>query len=582
MTVGTHAVKVFTDPLAGAWSAPIASNPYLTANMDGWTQGPFAPAWVWHADGSADGSVGLARLETYPVPRTPASAYRLRATVTLATRANITLALNYGLTAHDAWAGPVFSAPGACLAQSQWWVLAAGTYSLETTLAPGDVPPGLLFLGPTIYTWGDAAPTFSITTLELTQRLSPGVDLSCLVDSVSINHGRDDSGSQPEASSATVDISTTPADPLPLELDVGAVIEVSTTVGDGASSQRFVGRVTDLALAWDEAGEDTPDSGTGQIVAVGSLGDLGRRVVGDVPWPVELDGARVARVMAAAGITLDPLTSDPGVVQLLARDIDATPALDAARDAAVSAGGLVWQTRGGDLRYADSSHRRGTRVTLTMDACDLLVTPTWRRTIEGLVNEVSVSYGVAPDGGEQPTFADTAPTSVARWGRYGYSAATSLAALADAQAMGRLLLARNSAPVWVMAALPVDVEGLDADRTAALLDLELHSLITLTGLPSLGTAPTTAALWVEGWKETLSYGVHDLDLVVSGYCRTAPPPRWDDLAPEWTWANIAPPSLTWDDAACLGPPVYLGRWNDQPATLRWDQVPATTTWDTYA
>jgi hypothetical protein len=47
-------------------------------------------------------------------------------------------------------------------------------------------------------------------------------------------------------------------------------------------------------------------------------------------------------------------------------------------------------------------------------------------------------------------------------------------------------------------------------------------------------------------------------------------------------AEGVPPDLTWDGAACLGPPAYLGRWNDQPATLRWDQLTPTTTWDTYA
>ena len=45
--------------------------------------------------------------------------------------------------------------------------------------------------------------------------------------------------------------------------------------------------------------------------------------------------------------------------------------------------------------------------------------------------------------------------------------------------------------------------------------------------------------------------------------------------------NGVPASLTWDDAACFGPPINIGRWDDQPATLRWDQVPATTTWNNY-
>jgi hypothetical protein len=364
-----------------------------------------------------------------------------------------------------------------------------------------------------------------------------GVDVSCLVDSVAIVHGRGDTDSQPDASSATLELTTNAVDLLPPGVDVGATVTVDTTTAAG-TVRRFVGSVTDLALGWDDAGADTPDAGVGQLVAVGPLAALGRRVVGDEPWPQELDGARVARVMAAAGAPLDPFTSDPGTVELLPRDIDSKAALETAQEAAVNGSGVLWQTRDGQVRYADAAHRRGILMSLTLDACDLLVTPTWRRTTEGLVNQVSVGYGVAPpEGGEQPRFTEEAPQSVARWGRYGYSTATELAALADAQEIGRLLLARNSQPVWVMAALPVDVAGLDATRYEALLALDMHSLLTLTGLPSLGTAPTSSQMWVEGWKETLAYGVHELELVVSGYCRTAPPVRWDDVDPAWLWGN---------------------------------------------
>lgn len=407
-----------------------------------------------------------------------------------------------------------------------------------------------------------------------------GVDVSCLVDSVTISHGRDDSGSQPEASSATLELSTNAQDLLPAGVEISAPVLITTSTGT-VTLERFAGRLTDITLGWEEAGEATPDAGVGQLVAVGTLAELGRRVVGDIPFPKELDGARVARVMAAAGVTLNPAFSDPGTVDLLPRDIDATAALDAAHDAAVDGSGVLWQTRAGEIRYADADHRRGSPASLTLDACDVLVTPSWRRTIEGLVNEVSIGYGVAPEGGEQPRYVATSPESVTRYGRYGYSAGTALATLADAQEMGNLLLARNGSPVWVMAALPVDVAGLSDEDYEALLSLELHSLVALTGLPAIGSAPTAANLWVEGWKETLTFGGHELELVVSGYCRTVPPPRWDDVDPTWLW-NAIPPTLTWDAIACLGPPINIGRWNDQPATLRWDQLDPTVTWDTYA
>jgi hypothetical protein len=407
------------------------------------------------------------------------------------------------------------------------------------------------------------------------------VDISCLVDSVSIHHGRDDTNSQPEASSCSLAVSlNTDEEPLPAALDVGAVVRVTTAL-TGAPVARFTGRVTDVRQSWISAGEQTPDHMTVEVIATSALAELGRRVVGDTPYGQQLDGARVAAIMAAAGITLDPLFSDPGTVQILPRDIDSQPALDVAQSTAESAAGVVWDTRDGEIRYADANHRYGTAPALSIDSCDILVTPTWARTTEGLINDVSIGYGLAPDGGDQPRYTDTRADSVGRYGRYGFTTATELAALADAAALGQLLLVRNNSPVWVMSELPVAVDDLTADQTAALLGLDMHSLIYLTGLPTAGTAPTTAYLWVEGWSETLAYGVHEMTLTVSGYCRTSPAPWWDNVPSVWTWDTVTPPDFTWDDATCFGPLPTEGRWSDVSASQRWDSLDPAVTWDNY-
>jgi hypothetical protein len=196
------------------------------------------------------------------------------------------------------------------------------------------------------------------------------------------------------------------------------------------------------------------------------------------------------------------------------------------------------------------------------------------------VNDVSIGYGVTPEGADQPRYVAERADSKAAYGEYGFTTTTELAALADATAMGQLLLTRNRVPVWIMSALPVDMAGLDAADTAALLGLDMGSLVDLTGLPAAGSVPTAATLWVEGWTENLAYGVHDIELVVSGYCRTAPPPRWDDMAPATTWDAMG--AVTWDGVTCLGPTPNLGRWNDIPATQRWDTTPPAVTWDNYS
>ena len=405
-----------------------------------------------------------------------------------------------------------------------------------------------------------------------------GVDVSCLVDRASITHGRGDTSGQPEASAITVDITVGPGTPLPAAVDIGAPLTVDTHLG-AVVSRRFTGTITDVSLGWKDAGEDTPDTGIGQIVAVGPLADYGRRVIGDVPFPQELDGARVARVFNAAGLVLDPAFSDPGTVQVIPRDVDARAALEVATDTAVSAGGLIWETRAGDIRYADAVHRRGAAVALELDACDILVTPTWARNTGGLVNDLSIAYGVTPaGGGERPTYRASNPASSGRYGRYEYSATVELADLVDVTAAANLILVQNGRPVWLLQALPIDVAGLDETETATLLALDMHGLLRVTGLPTTGQTPVNVVAWVEGWTETLAWGVHDLELWVSDYCRTSPPPRWNDVPPETTWDTV-PPATTWDSAACMGPPTDFGRWDDVSATTRWDQVPADVEWD---
>lgn len=405
-----------------------------------------------------------------------------------------------------------------------------------------------------------------------------GVDFSCFVDEVSVVHGRSDTTSQPDASAATVDFTATEDDdPAVWALvDIGAVVRLVFILPDETVVDRFLGRVTDLSLAWDDAGTETPNTGIGQLVATGLLADLGRRVVGTADYPQELDGARVSAVFTDSGLPFEPIDVDPGTVEIVAREANPSEALGVAHEAAESAGGMVWQTRAGAIAYADSEHRRGAVVGLTLDACDMLVTPQWRRDLSGLVNEVTVGFGTADEN-----YTAESASSLAKWGPYARTYDTELAEEADATAMGNLLLLRNSSPVWVLSAIPVDVPSLTAEGYGDLLGLDVGSLIELTGLPAIGTAPTSMAAWVEGWSERWAYGVHEVELVVSDYCRTAPPVEWDEVDTTTTWDSYG--TGTWDEASCGGyqPLPDLGRWMDVPASIRWDQVPTTTTWDTW-
>lgn len=551
--IGTHVVTLSEDTGGSPWSDnPVNTNPWFDTDASGWqvTVGTWANGGVQSV---APYQVALTSQPPGPGPYvTPGHTYLVATTVTLATAADVTVTMTTDLG--GAVARHIFPQVGGNQ-ELRFEVQVANKPNVP--FAVGVVTSGAL---PPRAGEPDPRATYqrveSIAVYERVAVSTGPVDLSCLVDSVSIHHGREDPTGQPEASTATLNLSwDQDTDSMPVTLDVGAQVKVETDLG-GQSFTRFLGRVSDISYEWDEVGPDTPQAPMAQVVATGYLAGLGRRVVGDAPFPNEWDGARVKRVLNLAGVATDNVTSDYGTVVLLPRDVDSQPALDVAHDAAESGGGMVWETRDGSVRYADSDHRRNTQPALHLDACDVLVTPKWMRSLEGLVNKVSVGYGVTPDGGEQPRYVASNASSITRFGEYAVSETTELYTLPDAQARASVILARNSSPTWVLTALPIDMAGLDAARTATLLGLDMHALLAVTDFPTVGAAPTSTSLWVEGWTERLAAGVHELELFVSGYCRSVPPPRWDDADPSWTWDSspAAASQMQWDQATCFGPP----------------------------
>ena len=124
----------------------------------------------------------------------------------------------------------------------------------------------------------------------------------------------------------------------------------------------------------------------------------------------------------------------------------------------------------------------------------------------------------------------------------------------------------------VYAADPATDEAITAD----LLTLEMHDLMSVSGMPT-GSPQPSAALWVEGWTETITADQWRLQFAVADYCRNAAQEIWDDVDDTTTWDTA--PDVAWDDITCAPPPA-TGTWNAVPARTRWDTVPDTITWDT--
>jgi len=401
--------------------------------------------------------------------------------------------------------------------------------------------------------------------------IGAGADqIECQVLRASILHGRDDALTQPVASSATLEL----VGELPAAAVIGARVMVEAEYSATKRRTRFVGEITDRGVSWDDVDIPTP-----RIIAVGDIGRIGRRVVGDAPFPVELEGERVARILTLAGFPPEPLLSDPGTVHVLARDVDRQPALGLAHATAEDGGGMVWQDREGRVRYADAQHRRGIVDTLEVQACDIGIGLEWSETLEGLVNDVTIRYGPTPEGGEQPEVRASDPDSIAERGTFAVSTTTAIANVEDANERAGLIIARYARPAWSLGGLELDMDLLDLVQTEDVLTLDVHSLLSVTGLPE-SSPQTSAVLWVEGWAEIIDPGGWVIAFNTSDYCRTAAAPFWDDLPPAVTWDSIDP-VLSWDDARCMPPEPPRGRWNDVPSSVRWDTVDPTTTWDNW-
>ena len=276
---------------------------------------------------------------------------------------------------------------------------------------------------------------------------------------------------------------------------------------------------------------------------------------------------------------------DPGTVQILARDVDKKPCLTLLQELANDAGGIAWHTRDGAICYADAEHRRGEPSALTLDCSQILMAPQWSKTTQGVVNDTTVSYGVPVSGSEQPTVSAQDNNSIASFGRLAVSQSTQLATSSDASQRAQETIVRGANPVWNMPVIPIDLADsyVDEAQTRRLLLLEMNALIAVTGLPAQGPY-VSRQLWIEGWDEGIAasngVGSWTLDFAVSDYCRTAPAPRWDDIAATYTWDTI--PDIKWDEAQCMGPQPPSGTWNDIAASLRWDDVTASITWDTWS
>ena len=260
---------------------------------------------------------------------------------------------------------------------------------------------------------------------------------------------------------------------------VGGRAELWASTGPGGQPdwRLFAGRITDVAAMQ----STDPDRWELNVTAAGPMAELARTTIGDAPWPVETDSARIHRILGLAGYDqsgVDPAAHGPRV---MARDVDRQPALRLLHEVAQTGGGLLWEDHHGDvIRYQPRIARGGgtgtwdgiggtwdeaeqswsqagpPRPPHIIDGCAVRSAPwRWESRVGQLVTCCEVKYGdgrVAESGSLDPPV-------------YGLSLTTALVNSADAQALADAAVHLRSTPRWHA---PVDRPARQPDGTVRL------------------------------------------------------------------------------------------------------------------
>jgi hypothetical protein len=362
--------------------------------------------------------------------------------------------------------------------------------------------------------------------------------------------------------------------------DVDDVTVLAPAAGTTRTVDVFVGRITDLAAAWDE------DAGAPvvKVTAMDLIADLENRYVGDEPWPAEPISARASRVLGLAGLPV-PITVAPSLGRLVVswKDADRAAAFGLIGGLATSADGVLWPaahaSTGSYLVLEDTAARVALRtLTLTggtikvvvgttpgavnLSACALLRDPvSWEQSAADVLTRASVTWkeqGTDTDTGK-PTATDRTTTVIdttlePTYGTRAASISTELTAGPDATEVAARVLARASTAAWRATGVTLDdawtTDTVPAD-VGTLLDLldgtrRIGAPILLAGLPGEWTPINgTVPVYLEGGTYAFSDGAWVLDLTVSNATGQGQSAGWDELPGAWTWDQWDP-AVTWD------------------------------------
>ena len=372
------------------------------------------------------------------------------------------------------------------------------------------------------------------------------LDLGDVDYSVQVQHGRNDVTSAPEASSCQIVVYGADG----VTADIGDSLYI-----EAYGSARFTGNVTDLTITHLSS---NPPTAVTTIIGMGNLAKLGQAVTGIGGYPHESAFDRAETILTDGGVNY----INGGNTSLEIHEVNQDQpqsCYDALAELASWSGATFFDTPEGLIAFEDYGNRgitafQGTWAALTepwssynqtwnsfptdesaftFPTTSVVFTPTWSKTLNALVNDITVKYGQDGDNVEQSDDAG----SIALYGRRAHVLDTRLRQVGDAQTRAANILAAQALPYWNLGQISVRVDLLSTQDRDSVLAIVNGRLVNIPGLPEPAPFDSFTGI-VEGWAETYTPGTHVMTLSVSDPRYSYETVTWGDVDPTLTWGNV--------------------------------------------
>lgn len=389
------------------------------------------------------------------------------------------------------------------------------------------------------------------------------LDLDTIEFNVGIQHGRSDVTSSPQSSNAQITIRG----------PVGVDAEITDELIIKAYGQRrFTGEISDVSIT--HLSSEPPVALT-TIIAMGYLSTLGMVQVGVDGWDEQTARQRVEEILTATGLPYaNGATTDITFHALSSGKAEPTDALSYLASIAEWSGATYFDDPDGRIVFESYGARgittfAGTwsnnigpwtdydqswdsfpidNLTDTLPSDAVIYTPTWSRTRQTIVNDVTVLGHASSGGGHggdwEVTVTDSA--SIAAYGRRAYRLETEIQDEADGTDRAGKIITAQANPLWSLGQISIIMEQLSTTDRDLILALVSGSSVAIIDLPQ--PAPLGQFLGiVEGWGERYADGQHILTLSISDprysfetitWAEVDPALEWGDIGAELQWYEI--------------------------------------------